>query len=138
MDEFIKIYCDGGARGNPGPAAGAFVVEKKGRVVYQAATYFGKLTNNQAEYRAAIMGLTWLSKNPPALAENIVFVMDSELVTKQLSGFFRIKNEELRNLYFSAKNLEKKIPGRIIYRSVPRAKNKIADFLVNKVLDENP
>src|SRR3972149_7286311 len=128
MDDIVKIYCDGGARGNPGPAASAFVVEKNGKVIHKAAKYCGELTNNQAEYRAAILGLSWLSQNQILNAESIFIVMDSELVAKQLSGLFKIKNEELRNLYFTAKNIEKKIQSNIYYQSVPRTKNKIADF----------
>jgi len=63
--------------------------------------------------------------------------LDSELVAKQLAGLFKIKNENLRNYFFSIKELEKKISSRIFFTAVPRSKNKLADLLVNKALDEN-
>lgn len=132
-----KVYCDGGARGNPGPAAAAFVVEVNGKVVAKDAQYLGKTTNNAAEYQAAILALKWLAKNGNDLPSEITFVHDSELIARQLAGLYKIKNEGLRNLYFSAKSLEKTINKKIKYLSVPRAHNKIADFLVNKILDEN-
>lgn len=137
MEDILKIYCDGGARGNPGPAAAAFVVEKNGKVIHKQVKFLGHATNNYAEYSAVILGLAWVSKNVIDLSEQVVFVLDSELVASQLSGIFKIKNESLRNLYFTAKNIEKKITAKIRYVSVPRTKNKIADFLVNRTLDEN-
>lgn len=138
MEQTIwKVYCDGGARGNPGPAAAAFVVEVNGKVVAKDAKYLGKTTNNAAEYQAAILALKWLAKNRNDLPSEITFVHDSELIARQLAGLYKIKNEGLRNLYFSAKFLEKTINKKIKYLSVPRAHNKIADFLVNKILDEN-
>jgi|SRR3990172_1603829 len=136
MENTLKIYCDGGARGNPGPAAAAFVVEKNGKVIYKEAKFLGEQTNNAAEYSAVLAGMGWLekSKNPPS---EVYFVLDSELVAKQLAGLFKIKNENLRNYFFSIKELEKKISSRIFFTAVPRSKNKLADLLVNKVLDEN-
>lgn len=137
-EPILKIYCDGGARGNPGPGAAAFVVEKDGRVVYKESKFLGTITNNIAEYTAVIQGLKWLGKNQlERYTENIFFILDSELVAKQLSGNFKVKNENLRNLFFTVKSLEKKISRNIFYRSVSRTKNKLADFLVNKTLDEN-
>jgi len=136
MQNHLNIYCDGGARGNPGPAAAAFVVEKLGKVVYKEARFLGKATNNIAEYSAARLALSWLQKQKD-IPEQVVVVMDSELVVKQLLGEFKVKNENLRNLFYSIKTIEKIIPAKIIYKSVPRIKNKIADFLVNETLDEN-
>lgn len=137
MEDFLIIYCDGGARGNPGPAAGAFVVEKNGKVIYKEAKYLGRQTNNQAEYKATLLALQWLSIQPPKPSAKIIVTLDSELVVNQLRGVYKIKNEALRNLYATVKNIEKNIAAGISYRSVPRTKNKIADFLVNKTLDEN-
>lgn len=131
----IRIYCDGGARGNPGPAAAAFVVEAKGKVIHKEAFFLGKATNNVAEYSAVVSALDWAANNFPM--EAIGVALDSELVAKQMSGIFKIKNEALRNYFFSAKELEKKISGKVFYTAVGRNKNKLADFLVNKVLDEN-
>ncbi len=137
MENSFLVYCDGGARGNPGPAAAAFVVERHGKVIYKQSKYLGKATNNEAEYAGAILGLSWVIKNTPEGEPEITFILDSELVVNQLSGKFKVKKENLRNRYYTAKTLEKKIPLRIIYKSVSRDRNKIADFLVNKELDEN-
>ena len=136
MQNRLLVYCDGGARGNPGPAAAAIVVEKDGKVIHKESKYLGRGTNNEAEYSGAILGLEWVSKNITG-AEKITFILDSQLVANQLSGKFKVKNENLRNRYFTAKTLEKKISVGIIYESVSRERNKIADFLVNKELDEN-
>ena len=136
MQNPLLVYCDGGARGNPGPAAAAIVVEKDGKVIHKESKYLGRGTNNEAEYSGAILGLQWVSKNI-AGAEKITFILDSQLVANQLSGKFKVKNENLRNRYFTAKALEKNISAEINYESVSRDRNKIADFLVNKELDEN-
>ena len=136
MQNPLLVYCDGGARGNPGPAAAAIVVEKDGKVIHKESKYLGRGTNNEAEYSGAILGLQWVSKNI-AGAEKITFILDSQLVANQLSGKFKVKNENLRNRYFTAKTLEKNISAEINYESVSRDRNKIADFLVNKELDEN-
>ncbi len=138
VDYPLKIYCDGGARGNPGPASAAFVVEKDGKVIFKNSKYLGNATNNIAEYNAAILALRWLQENPDAFSDQgVLFFLDSELVAKQLSGLYKIKNENLRNLFFTARALEKKIDKKIFYTNVSRTKNKLADFLVNKTLDEN-
>ncbi len=133
--KLTKIYCDGGARGNPGPAASAFVVEKEGKVIFKGSKFLGETTNNAAEYQAVILALGWLMTNSEKVSEEIIFVLDSELVVKQLNGIFRVKNENLRNYFFTIKEMETKINFKISYTSVPRAKNKLADFLVNNLLD---
>lgn len=136
-DKFVKIFCDGGARGNPGPAAGAFVVEADGKIIFKDAKFLGETTNNVAEYSALVMALSWVYGNLPKVVKpKIVVVMDSELVAKQMSGRFKVKNENLKNYFWQAKNLEKKIGLPISYQAVPRNKNKLPDFLVNKKLDE--
>lgn len=133
----IKIYCDGGARGNPGPAAAAFVVEESGKIIFKKSKYLGTATNNVAEYSALVMALSWARDNLSKLKNTeAVFVLDSELVAKQMSGVFKIKNENLRRLYLLAKKIEGGLGGRARYLSVSREKNKLADFLVNKELDE--
>lgn len=137
MEEII-IHCDGGARGNPGPGASAFVVEKKGKIIFKTAKLIGEVTNNVAEYKAVLFALEWLKGNPEKITEeNINFVLDSELVAKQLSGEFKIKNENLRNLYFSVKKIEESLDKTFSYNNVSRSKNKLADFLVNQELDRN-
>lgn len=134
----VKVFCDGGARGNPGPAAGAFVVEVDGKIIYKGAKFLGKATNNVAEYSALALALTWLKDNKEKITPSPISVfLDSELVSKQMSGLFKIKNENLRRLYFQAKETEKNIGLVVKYFSIAREKNKLADFLVNKSLDEN-
>lgn len=134
---FLKIYCDGGARGNPGPAAAAFVAEEDGKVIYKGTKFLGTTTNNVAEYSAVILALVWLLKNSSIQhpASGIQIILDSELVAKQLSGKFKIKNSNLKKLFEDAKSLEKKIQVKITFSTVERSKNKLADFLVNKTLD---
>lgn len=134
----VKVFCDGGARGNPGPAAGAFVIELDGKIIYKGAKYLGKATNNIAEYSALALALTWLKDNKEKITPSPISVfLDSELVAKQMSGLFKIKNENLRSLYLQAKETEKSIGLVVKYFSITREKNKLADFLVNKSLDEN-
>ncbi len=133
--QLTKIYCDGGARGNPGPAAAAFVVEKEEKIIFRGTKFLGKATNNAAEYQAVIIAFEWLSKNLEKINEEILFILDSELVVKQLKGIFKVKNENLRNFFFTIKEMESKINLKISYTSVPREKNKLADFLVNNLLD---
>lgn len=133
----LKIYCDGGARGNPGPAAAAFVAIKGGKVLHEESKFLGETTNNQAEYKAVILALLWLAKEKGLAEKEVVFILDSELVAKQVTGKYKIKNENLRNLFFAAKRLEKKIARKISYLYVPRVKNKLADFLVNRELDNH-
>lgn len=133
----VKIYCDGGARGNPGPAAAAFIVEKGGKVIYQASRFLGQSqTNNFAEYQAVLLALEWLVDNrEEKISEKVTFVLDSELVVKQLTGVYKIKNQNLKKLFLIVNGLEKKLNKNISYENVPRSKNKLADFLVNKTLD---
>jgi len=138
MPDSFLVYCDGGARGNPGPAAAAFVVEKNGKVIYKGSELLGRSTNNEAEYAGVILALRWLLKDISEVPKHVVFVLDSELVANQLAGKFKVKNENLRNRFYTAKTLEEKVPAKIIFKTVARTRNKIADFLVNKALDENP
>ncbi len=134
----LKIYCDGGARGNPGPAAAAFVAIKNNKVIGQGSKFLGRATNNVAEYQSVILGLKWLKDQQASLPDRkILMILDSELVTNQLSGNYRIKSESLRSLYLAVKNLEKEISAELSYSWSPRRKNKLADFLVNRELDKN-
>lgn len=146
-DEGIKIYSDGGARGNPGPAAAAFVVIEKEKVIFSQSRYLGITTNNAAEYKGVIMALSWILNNIEKFkVKKTTFFLDSELVVNQLSGNYKIKNKNLKLLIEKAKKLEKKIVAKsfsiknislkIIYKYIPRSKNKLADHLVNKSLNE--
>ncbi|OGM31844.1 hypothetical protein A2803_00995 [Candidatus Woesebacteria bacterium RIFCSPHIGHO2_01_FULL_44_21] len=131
----MKIFCDGGARGNPGPAAAAFVAyDSAGKLIHKASRFLGNATNNVAEYEALIMALDWLTENQKGAVE---IILDSELVTKQMRGEYKIKNAALQVSAGRAKALEKNLAHKHIYRHMVRAGNTEADFLVNETLDQN-
>ncbi|MDO8513165.1 MAG: ribonuclease HI family protein [bacterium] len=130
----LIVNTDGGARGNPGPAGIGVVVERCGNIVYEASKYIGETTNNQAEYRALIEALEWVSENREN-EEEVECRLDSELVVKQLNGEYRLKNEGLRPLYQRVVDLRQKIGGRMMFCHVGRGENKRADRLVNKAID---
>lgn len=134
----LVIYCDGASRGNPGEAAGAFVVfDKDGGVVSRGGKKIGVATNNVAEYSAVLFALEWLSDfSKKNIIDCVFFNLDSQLVVNQLNGKFRIKSKQLLALVLKIRDLEKSFSGKLVYRSIPREKNKIADFLVNKILDQ--
>lgn len=132
----LSVYCDGGARGNPGPAASAFVVkDASGQVIYRQGIYLGIATNNQAEYQAVIQAIKWLSANHPASPAN--FYLDSQLVVNQLMGRFKIKDQALKIKHLEIMKLiasHKLEIANFVY--IPRAQNSIADFQVNLTLDQ--
>lgn len=131
----LKVYSDGGARGNPGPAASAFIVLRSNKVIQNESKYLGNATNNFAEYTGVLMALKWLKDNLENSKEQIHFLLDSELVVNQLKGKYKIKSENLKPIINQIKTVEKNILNEIIYYYIPREKNKLADYLVNKVLD---
>jgi ribonuclease HI len=128
----LVVHVDGGARGNPGPAAAAAVLSTPdGEVVDEAHEYLGVATNNVAEYRGLLLGL----QRARALgADEVEVVNDSELVAKQVNGLYKVKHPDMRPLH--AESLEA-LQGfaRWSIRSVPRAENAAADALVNQALD---
>lgn len=128
----IKLFTDGGSRGNPGPSATGFVILDMDRnVIYSAGTYLGITTNNQAEYQAVLQGL----RQAGQFGVRIVHVyMDSLLVVNQMSGVFKIKNRELWPVHQAIK-LEIAKFEKVNFTHVPREMNKLADAEVNKVLD---
>ncbi len=130
----LHVFTDGGALGNPGPAAVGVVIKREGKTIKKLAKYLGKTTNNVAEYSAVIEGLQWLIANSKWQIEGIVFFLDSKLVVNQLNGLFKIKDYKLRNLVIKVRQLEREIGGNVFYRYIPREKNKEADLLVKRVL----
>ena len=137
MGDKLYINCDGGARGNPGPAACAFFVRRGAKTIYKYNHFIGRATNNVAEYKAVIAALTWVNQNSLKLSGlDIIFFLDSELVTRQLSGDYKTKNPLLKKLFSSAKYLEASLSNNIFYKLVPREKNIDADFLVNEILNK--
>jgi len=132
----MTIHCDGGARGNPGPAACAFVVSIEGAHIYEEGSYLGETTNNVAEYSAAVKALEWLETYPsPQEITSLEFVFDSELVVKQITGVYKIKSPHLAQLAQRVLSLARELPVTPTYRHVLRADNREADLLVNQTLD---
>ncbi len=136
----LNIYTDGGARGNPGPAAiGVLVQDGMGRLLTKFGKRIGKATNNVAEYTAVIEALKWIrdqrSENRDQKMEKIQFFLDSSLVVNQLNGLFRVKDANLRSLLVRIRELEQEVGGNIYYTQIPREKNWQADRLVNQALD---
>lgn len=132
----IKIYCDGGARGNPGPAAYSFIVVENEKVVYKKSRFLGIRTNNFAEYSGVLAALAWLTKKSAELDAVSIF-LDSQLAVKQLNGEYKVKSKNLKPLITKIKLLEDHVDTKINFYFLPRAKNKLADFLVNKTLDKH-
>jgi ribonuclease HI len=127
-----RLFTDGGARGNPGPAAFAYVLETDdGTVLAAHGERIGVATNNVAEYRALVAGL---AKAHELGLEEVEVVSDSELLVRQMQGAYRVKNEALRELWQDASDLAGRI-GRVSYRAVRREENEVADRLVNEALD---
>jgi len=138
-EKSLYVFTDGGARGNPGPAAVGFIIkDDQGKVLTQQAKFIGKTTNNVAEYTAVIEALKWLGQNFSIFQfSNCQFFLDSKLVVNQLNGLFKIKNKNLRNLVVEVRKLEQEIGGNVFYNFIPREKNRKADFLVNFALAKN-
>jgi ribonuclease HI len=128
----VKLFTDGGARGNPGPAAYGYVLEADdGTVLAAHGEKIGVATNNVAEYSALIAGL---EKALELGVPRIEVVSDSELMVKQMRGEYRVKNEALRELFEEAARLARRI-GDVSFSAVRREHNELADRLVNEALD---
>lgn len=137
MKEQLRVFTDGGARGNPGPAAIGFVVEDSlGEIIHQQGKYIGKATNNVAEYRAVIEALKWIKKNCQVPFSRLHFFLDSKLIVNQLNGFFKVKEIKMRNLIIKVRQLEREVGGNVSYQAIPREKNSLADSLVNRAIDK--
>jgi ribonuclease HI len=127
----LTIHTDGAARGNPGPAAFAFVIYRDGEVPLEEAGLLGQATNNVAEYQALIRSL---ERARTMGAKRLVIKSDSELLVKQMQGLYRVKNAQLHDLYMEAKDLCRHFD-RVDIRHVRREENAQADRLCNEVLD---
>jgi ribonuclease HI len=127
-----RLFTDGGARGNPGPAAYAYVLEDEtGDPIAFLGQTIGVATNNVAEYSGLVAGL---AKAAELGVTELEVVSDSELMVKQMRGEYKIKNDALRDLADEAKSNARRV-GRVEYRHVRRAHNVLADRLVNEALD---
>lgn len=133
----LHIYTDGAARGNPGPA-GAGIVILADRQVYHYKKYFGKTTNNQAEYQALILALgkaRELISQHHLVIDKIICYSDSELLIKQLRREYKVKNKTLVSLFVKICNMSQDLP-RIQYRHIKRERNKEADRLANEAIEK--
>jgi ribonuclease H / adenosylcobalamin/alpha-ribazole phosphatase len=127
-----KLSTDGGARGNPGPAAYGYVLEAEdGTVLAAHGETIGVATNNVAEYRALVAGL---EKALDLQVDDVDVVSDSELLVKQMRGEYKVKNPALRELWEQAIDLAGQL-GSVRYTAVRREHNELADRLVNDALD---
>ena len=127
-----RLFTDGGARGNPGPAAAAYVLEADdGHVLAAHGEAIGVATNNVAEYSALVAGL---AKAVEVGVDELEVVSDSELLVKQMNGEYRVKSPPLVELSLEASHLARQL-GRVRYRAVRRIENELADRLVNEALD---
>lgn len=128
----LKTYSDGGARGNPGPAAiGVAIYSENDTVLFQAGEYIGETTNNQAEYKALIKAMEQAGNMG---ATELVCYLDSELVVKQMQGKYKIREAGLQSLATIALKMMKSFSS-VELVHVRREKNKLADKLVNEALD---
>jgi ribonuclease HI len=127
-----RLSTDGGARGNPGPAAYGYVLETDdGTVLAAHGEAIGTATNNVAEYRALVAGL---EKALDLSVDEVEVVSDSELLVKQMRGEYKVKNEALRELSHEAARLARQLRS-VSYTAVRREHNELADRLVNEALD---
>ncbi len=135
MTDVLHIHTDGGARGNPGPAAiGVVGKTSTGKDLFSFSKTIGITTNNVAEYRAVIEALTHI-KNI-RLKGVIKVYLDSQVVAKQLQGEFKVKEEHLRSLLYTVREIEKNIGSVVTYHFIPREKNTAADELLNQELNK--
>jgi ribonuclease HI len=130
---WITAHCDGGARGNPGPAGfGALIQDSEGRMLAELSEYLGVQTNNFAEYSGLLASLDFaLANGHPRLR----VISDSELMVKQVQGIYQVKSPGLRPLYDQAKEKIAKLEGFAIEHAL-RHKNKEADRLANQAMDK--
>jgi probable phosphoglycerate mutase len=127
-----RLFTDGGARGNPGPAAYGYVLEAEdGTVLAARGEAIGVATNNVAEYSALIAGLEMACE---VGVDDLEVVSDSELMVKQMRGEYKVKNVALRELSLRAKAAQRRF-GSVRYTAVRREHNELADRLVNEALD---
>ena len=131
----LVIYSDGGSRGNPGPSAYAIVVTKDGRVIHEHTEFLGINTNNYAEYRGLIAAI---GKALELKEDSVEFIMDSELVIKQMRGEYKVKSPNIRELHEDAKTMSSLIPN-VKFTHVRRENQFVsrADALLNAEMDRH-
>jgi ribonuclease HI len=133
-NETLLAHCDGGARGNPGPAAAACVIDDRAeKKRFLCGKYLGKTTNNQAEYAAVKLALGVIKGNYQTKRDVKLF-LDSTLVVNQLNGLYKVKDPTLRQIVFEIREIESHL-GEIYYQHVKREENTEADDLVNRAIN---
>jgi ribonuclease HI len=129
----VRIFSDGAARGNPGPAgAGAVVLDEKGHVLKKLGRFLGRQTNNVAEYEGLLLGLRWARAHG---AREVEMRADSQLLIRQLQGSYAVKNEVLRRLHAEALALLRSFDKYELLH-VPREENAVADEMSNRAINE--
>lgn len=136
MTSGFEVTADGGSRGNPGAAAYGAVIHRDGLPVRELAASIGVATNNTAEYRSVLAALDWIAAHTDEPDARVAVRMDSKLVVEQMSGRWRIKHPDMRNL---AAQVRRAYPPELVsYEWIPRSRNQHADALVNEALDTGP
>lgn len=133
MKQQLFLFTDGASRGNPGPAAaGVTLKDREGKILLEKGQFLGRMTNNEAEYRALLLGLKLATEFKP---ETLTCFSDSKLVISQINGLYRVKKSHLGELLFKVHQVERKFP-KVVYKLIPREKNTAADTLANDVLSQ--
>lgn len=130
--ETFVLHVDGASRGNPGPAAAGFAIYHQGRMLEAQGQFLGRLTSNQAEYNALILGLLRLRE---LHARRVWVKTDSELLARQMNGIYRVKDSVLQKLFSRVRELVREFDS-VKISHVPREENREADRLANRALDE--
>jgi ribonuclease HI len=142
MNNILLIKTDGGARGNPGPAAiGVYIFDPQQRkIISRFGKFIGHSTNNVAEYQAVLLAWEWLVKNKNSLLphyQQFQFITDSQLMANQLNGLYKIKNPTLQTLAGCINQLKQSMNVLVRYHNVRREMNREPDKILNDVLDKN-
>lgn len=139
MKKNIRIFTDGGSRGNPGPAAYGVVIYEGENVLHEEFRNLGIQTNNVAEYQGIIAALSYMYDNQNIFDKDseIQLYSDSLLLVNQIKGIYKTKNPGLKKLLMQVLTLLTKIPAKVVFSHIPREENSHADALVNKALDQS-
>src|SRR3989338_8755439 len=128
----LTIFTDGGSINNPGPAAIAYLIYLDGKPLSSFSTKIGINSNNFAEYTALVRALEWVKQNNALSAAKITVFSDSSLMVNQLNGLYKVKNSTIRQFILKIRILEQELNAPIVYKYIPREKNRLADLLVKK------
>jgi ribonuclease HI len=134
----LTVNTDGGSRGNPGPAAAGILIQLDGQELFSGGKYLGETTNNIAEYKALILALNWiLQKGSSYVFDEVEFILDSELIVKQLKGEYKVKDEKMKEMYQTVQGKLVQLKSPHSFKHDLREHNKVADKNVNAILDKH-